>query len=178
MRPRHRTSASEHVILVDPADREIGTAEKLEAHQKGWLHRAFSVFVFNPAGQLLLQRRHPAKYHSGGLWSNTCCSHPRPGEPVDAAAHRRLQEEMGFHCSLEWVSRFVYEAALDDGLREHEVDHVFVGTFDGHPSPDDREVSEWRWADVSSVQRELTAHPTQFTHWFPLALRKVLHTPT
>lgn len=174
MPPHHRTSASERVILVDRHDRDIGTAEKLEAHRKGWLHRAFSVFVFNSEGQLLLQQRHPAKYHSGGLWSNTCCSHPRPGEPVDAAAHRRLREEMGIACALERISHFVYKTALDDDLYEHEVDHVLVGTFDGDPTPSRYEVSDWRWADVAALRRELDAHPDRFTHWFPLALREVI----
>lgn len=172
--PHDPPGTSEQVVLVDRHDRTIGTAEKLLAHEQGWRHRAFSVFVFDPAGRLLLQQRHPAKYHSGGLWSNTCCSHPRPGESVDVAAHRRLREEMGLGCELEGISSFVYETALENHLHEHEVDHVFIGTLNSDPAPNRREVCDWRWIDVPALQRALVAHPDRFTYWFPLALQEVL----
>src|SRR5690349_17076045 len=123
----------EYLILVDEQDHEIGTEEKLKTHRDAKLHRAFSIFIFNKKGQLLLQRRALSKYHSGGLWTNTCCGHPRPGENIDKAAHRRLQEEMGFDCNMKDVFRFTYKAPLDHGLTEHEVDHVFIGTCDAQP---------------------------------------------
>jgi len=125
--------AKELVVLVDENDNEIGVEEKINAHRKGLLHRAFSIFVFNSKNELLLQKRAADKYHSGGLWSNTCCSHPRPGENLKDAAHRRLQEEMGFDCSLREVFSFLYKKSFDNGLTEHELDHVFFGKFDGIP---------------------------------------------
>lgn len=167
----------EYVILVDEQDQPVGTAEKLRAHVEGWLHRALSVFVFNTDGALLLQQRHPAKYHSGGLWSNTCCSHPRPGEDVTAAAHRRLKEEMGFDCDLERVSHFFYKAKLDETLYEHECDHLFSGRFDGTPVPNAEEVADWRWVDVHALAEDLAAHPERYTFWLPLALQRVLTRP-
>jgi len=136
--------AGERVVLVDERDREVGTAPKLAAHEDGALHRAFSVFVLNGHGELLLQRRADTKYHSAGLWTNTCCGHPRPGEPVAAAARRRLREEMGFDCEPAPAGTFVYRAEVG-GLVEHEYDHVFVGRHETDPLPDPAEVSEWRW---------------------------------
>lgn len=161
---------AEHVVLVDRDDREVGTAEKLTAHAQAKLHRALSVFVSDGAGRLLLQRRARGKYHSGGLWSNTCCGHPRPDETVDAAAHRRLREEMGFDCPLERAFAFTYRADVGGGLVEHEHDHVFVGRFDGTPRPDPREVEVWRWVPVTEVLEDLDAHPDHYTAWFRLAL--------
>jgi isopentenyl-diphosphate Delta-isomerase len=160
----------EHVILVDRDDAAIGRAEKTRAHQEGLLHRAFSVFVFDGRGSLLLQRRALTKYHSGGLWSNTCCSHPRPGEGTEEAAHRRLAEEMGFDCPLEHVYRFVYRAPLDHGLQEHEVDHVFFGRFDGEVRGDAAEVLDWRWCSLDAVRQGLAARPGDYTVWFRLAM--------
>src|SRR2546423_9920022 len=128
--------AAEQLILVDSSDREIGVGEKLETHREGRLHRAFSIFIFDGAGRLLLQKRAPTKYHSGGLWSNTACGHPRPGEETVAAAHRRLREEMGFDCELRAAFGFLYRAELRERLIEHEYDHVFVGEFRGAPAPD------------------------------------------
>src|SRR5215207_6915560 len=150
--------AQETVVLVDEHDREVGLAPKLEAHETGVLHRAFSVFVLNAKGELLLQRRAGIKYHCGGLWTNTACGHPRPGEPVAAAARRRLREEMGFDCELTPIGAFLYRADVGGGLHEHEYDHVFVGRHDADPDPDPAE------ADRS---------PETFTPWFPLALREM-----
>ena len=159
----------EHVILVDERDAPVGVAEKLEAHRAGALHRAFSVFVQDRAGQVLLQRRAEAKYHSGGLWSNTCCGHPRPGEDTRAAATRRLREEMGVACALEAVGGFVYRARLGE-LTEHEFDHVFAGRFDGDPRPDPAEVVEWRWMNLDALTRDLEARPERYTVWLVNAL--------
>ena len=160
----------EEVVLVDRSDAPIGTMEKLEAHKQGLLHRAFSVFVFNSNRELMLQRRALHKYHSGGLWTNTCCSHPRPGELVEAAAHRRLEEEMGFDCTIDFAFHFIYEAHLDQNLVEHELDHVFTGTYDGpvHPNPD--EVAEVRFISMEQLHQELQTHPEQYTEWFKIAV--------
>lgn len=156
----------DEVILVDAADRVVGRAEKLAAHAAGLLHRAFSVFVFDSAGRMLLQQRARAKYHSGGLWSNACCSHPRPGEDTEAAAHRRLAEEMGFDCALERVHGFVYRAEVGNGLVEHEYDHVYVGRCDALPRCDPREVDAWRWIEPRSLARAVARRPELFTYWF------------
>lgn len=164
----------EDVVLVDENDLEIGTLEKLRAHAEGRLHRAFSVFVFDDRGRMLLQRRAAGKYHSGGLWSNTTCSHPRPGEALEKAVRRRLREEMGIECALRFAFSFVYRADVGGGLTEHEYDHVYVGRFDGDPAPDPAEVEAWRWASVSEVRREVEADPAAFTFWFRIVLRQVL----
>jgi isopentenyl-diphosphate delta-isomerase len=156
------------VILVDEHGQAIGQTDKMEAHRTGTLHRAFSVFVFNTRGELLLQQRAHDKYHSAGLWTNTCCSHPRPGEATEAAAHRRLQEEMGFDCPLTEVFSLIYKTALAD-LYEHEYDHIFVGRYDGDPVPNPGEVAAWRWAPVATIAQDLTEHPERYTHWFHLA---------
>ncbi|MEX2582486.1 MAG: isopentenyl-diphosphate Delta-isomerase [Gemmatimonadota bacterium] len=163
----------EEVVLVDVRDNQLGTAPKLQAHREGRLHRAISVFLFNPAGEMLLQRRAGGKYHSAGLWSNACCSHPRPGEQPHAAAIRRLQEEMGIAAPLDYAFSFVYKAELESGLWEHELDHVFVGTSTEIPSPDASEVGEWRWTSVDEVEAELEREPSSFTVWFPLAFREL-----
>lgn len=162
----------ERVILVDARDVPVGEAEKLEAHRRGALHRAFSVFLLDRAGRVLLQRRAASKYHSGSLWSNTCCGHPRPGEGAAAAAARRLQEEMGVQCPLEPAGAFVYRAQLGE-LVEHEYDHVFVGRFDGSPEPDPAEVAEWRWETRGELQADLAAHPERYTVWLAKALAEV-----
>ncbi|HLB36849.1 MAG TPA: isopentenyl-diphosphate Delta-isomerase [Gemmatimonadales bacterium] len=159
----------ERVILVDERDAPVGELEKLEAHRRGALHRAFSVFVHDREGRVLLQRRAQSKYHSGGLWSNTCCGHPRPGENTGAAATRRLREEMGFECRLEAAGGFLYRARLGD-LTEHEFDHVFAGRFDGDPRPDPAEVAEWGWTHVDQLTRDLVTHPERYTVWLAKAL--------
>lgn len=155
----------EKVVLVNTRDEELGTMGKLEAHQKGALHRAFSIFIFNDEGQLLMQRRAGDKYHSGGLWTNTCCSHPRKGESLAAAADRRLQEEMGIAIPLQHRFSFIYKASLDNGLYEHEVDHVFFGRFDGTPDPDPAEVAEWKHVPVNELDIQIVQHPELFTFW-------------
>ncbi|MFQ6046363.1 MAG: isopentenyl-diphosphate Delta-isomerase [Gemmatimonadales bacterium] len=169
-RKGHVVAPEELVVLVDERDRERGSSPKLAAHVVGELHRAFSVFVFDPQGRLLLQRRALGKYHSAGLWSNTCCGHPRPGEPVAKAAHRRLREEMGIDCLLRPAFDFIYRAELENGLIEHEYDHVFVGRFAGVPAPNPDEVAEWRWASVSAVTAELESEPARYTAWLRIAL--------
>ncbi|MBP6310721.1 MAG: isopentenyl-diphosphate Delta-isomerase [Flavobacteriales bacterium] len=160
----------EQVILIDPDDRELGHMEKLAAHREGMLHRAFSVFVFNDHGELLLQQRASSKYHSAGLWTNTCCGHPRPGETIQEAAGRRLFEEMGVKIELTPVFHFVYRAELENGLVENELDHVLIGRFSKDPDPDPSEASDWRWVQRESLARELKEYPKLFTAWFPLCV--------
>jgi isopentenyl-diphosphate delta-isomerase len=164
----------ERVILVNENDEEIGTAGKLEVHRTGVLHRAFSVFVVNSRGEMLLQRRAHDKYHCGGLWSNTACGHPRPGEDTRAAAVRRTREEMGFTCELEPASVLLYRTNVGGGLTEHEYDHLFVGKFDGEPSPSEAEVAEWRWVETETLLVEVAADKDRFTPWFLLALPKIV----
>lgn len=159
-------SSEERVVLVDEEDRELGTAPKLQAHRDGALHRAVSVFLFNDDGEVLLQRRADGKYHSAGLWSNACCSHPRSGEKPEAAASRRLNEEMGLSVPLEFVFHFTYRCSFPGGLSEHEFDHVFVGHTNSDPTPDASEVSGWRWEPVDAVADELKMNPERFTAWF------------
>lgn len=163
----------ELVILVDQDDRETGVMEKIEAHREALLHRAFSVFVFNSKGELMLQQRALGKYHSPGLWTNTCCSHPRPGEDTEAAAHRRLQEEMGFDCTLTKIFHFTYKAPFDNNLTEHEVDHVFVGFSDELPSVNPDEVESFRFATLKDISLEMSKNPEMFTVWFQIAFERV-----
>lgn len=163
----------EQVIIVDELDRELGIEGKLAAHRSGVLHRAFSIFVRDRTGRILLQQRALGKYHSGGLWSNTCCGHPRPGEPIAEAARRRLGEEMGFACPIERLGTFTYRAELDGGLIEHELDHVFVGLFDGTPVPDPSEVAGWRWVEAGALAADLEESPTRYTAWLGPALQIV-----
>ncbi len=160
----------EYVILVDDRDREVGTAEKLQAHREGRLHRAFSVFVVSDRGDLLLQQRAPHKYHSGGLWTNTCCSHPRPGETTHAAAHRRLWEEMGIRCPLQEIFHFIYRIQFDNGLWEHEFDRVFVGRFNGDPQPNPDEATAWQWVALDALQADIAIHPERYTYWLQTCL--------
>ena len=162
------------VILVDQHDNEIGFADKMEAHQKGLLHRAFSIFIFNSGGQLLLQKRTHNKYHSGGLWSNTCCSHPRPGEKTPDAAKRRLWEEMGLRSKLQKAFNFSYRVEFANGLVENEFDYVFIGLCDMDPNPDPREVADWKYVDVDFVLRDSVNQPEQYTFWFKKSISKVL----
>lgn len=164
----------ERVILVGRDDRELGTAEKMEAHRQGLLHRAFSVFILNSRDEVLLQRRAEGKYHSGGLWSNACCSHPRPGEGIEQGARRRLREEMGLEAPLERVGRFIYRARLGPDLWEHELDHVLLGRSDQSPTPDPTEVSGWRWVSLAALKDELHARPDDFTVWLERVLESVL----
>jgi isopentenyl-diphosphate delta-isomerase len=164
----------QRVILVDGKDRRIGTSEKIRAHSNGGIpHRAFSVFVFNRKGETLMQRRARDKYHMPGIWSNTCCSHQRPGERSASAAHRRLREEMGFDCKMKEVFTFKYEADVGNGLREREYDHVFFGSFNGEPSPDPKEVSEWKWMGLDELKIEIDRNAKHYTPWLRLMIKEV-----
>lgn len=156
----------EYVTLVDQNDRTIGSAEKLEAHQRGLLHRAFSVFIFDQYGRLLLQKRASEKYHSACLWTNTCCGHPRPGEALRGAAARRLFEEMGFGCELRSLFSFQYRTEFDDGLIEHELDHVLVGRHDGNPQPDPTEVEDYQWLSTTELAERICLEPERYSYWF------------
>jgi isopentenyl-diphosphate Delta-isomerase len=164
---------TEFVILVDEHDNETGTMEKLEAHKKALLHRAISVFIFNSGGEWLLQRRALGKYHSNGLWTNTCCSHPFPGETNLEAANRRLMEEMGLKAPLRKLFHFTYKAELDNELTEHELDHVFLGVTDDEPVINPDEVKEWKYISWEQLHRELDSMPESFTFWFRLIAERV-----
>lgn len=164
----------EEVILVNTSDEVIGTMPKLEAHLQGKLHRAFSIFIFTSSGQLLLQQRAFDKYHSPGEWTNTCCSHPKPGEKTDDAAIRRLQEEMGMECKMEAVFSFRYEAEVGDGLIENEYDHVYFGTSDSLPQPNAEEVSAFRYTDMEELKADLIEHPENYTAWLKISFEQVL----
>lgn len=164
----------QEVILVNEADIPIGAMEKLEAHQKARLHRAFSVFVFNTRGDLLLQQRADNKYHSPGLWTNTCCSHPNPGEDTEAAAQRRLGEEMGFQTRLVKAFDFIYQAPFDNGLTEHEFDHVFVGRHDGEILPNKEEVKDYCYQSPTEIESAMESHPQKYTVWFHIAFPKLM----
>lgn len=161
-----RIFSMEYIIQVDENDREIAPIEKLAAHRKGLLHRAFSILIFNAQKQLLLQKRHQAKYHSGGLWTNSCCSHPRDGEPIRAAAKRRLREELGIVCELTPAFEFTYRAELDNGLIENEYDHVFIGRYNGPVYPNKDEIEAIRWASLEEVRADIQQHPDDYTYWF------------
>ncbi|MBS0233815.1 MAG: isopentenyl-diphosphate Delta-isomerase [Proteobacteria bacterium] len=156
----------EEVVLVDPEDNETGTAEKLDAHRQGNLHRAFSVMVWDSRGRLLLQRRQIDKYHSGGLWTNTCCGHPRPGETTAQAAARRLNEEMSIVCPLMPIGTFTYRAELDAGLIEHEFVHVFRGVYNGIIAPNPAECDGYSWSSPEVLRKQIEADPQCFSAWF------------
>lgn len=160
----------EQVILVTPSDEEIGFMEKMEAHEKGLLHRAFSVLVFNSNGALLLQQRSLNKYHSPGLWTNTCCSHPRPYEETLTAAMRRMEEEMGLSVPLKEIFHFTYRAELEHGLVEHEIDHVFIGFTDVHPQINSSEAMNFDWQSLREIKQNLLTEPEKYTAWFQLLL--------
>lgn len=163
----------ENVILVDEQDNEIGLMEKMEAHEKGLLHRAFSVFIFNSKNELMLQQRSEDKYHSGGLWTNTCCSHPRAGESLQGAATRRMMEEMGFSCELNYEFSFIYKAHLDNNLTEHELDHVFFGFYDGLPHLNPQEAKAWEYASLEEIKNDIYNNPQQYTEWFKIIFNRV-----
>ena len=163
----------QEVILVDKNDRQTGTMEKMMAHTTGSLHRAFSVFIFDGEGKMLLQRRAMNKYHSGGLWTNACCSHPFPGESTHEGALRRLQEEMGFQTPLAPMFHFTYEAKFDNGLTEHEYDHVFYGKYEGAIAPDKEEVMDYEYKTIDQIRSELEIHPEKYTAWFLIAFPRL-----
>lgn len=157
------------VILVDENDQQIGEHEKMDAHVKGLLHRAFSVFIFNSKGEMLLQQRASSKYHSPNLWTNACCSHPQPGEQTNAAAMRRLGEELGFVTHIEHLFSFVYRSSFDNGLTEHEFDHVFKGIYDGPIKANEAEVQDFKFLSVDHIREDLASYPEKYTAWFRLA---------
>jgi isopentenyl-diphosphate Delta-isomerase len=162
----------EQVILVNEKDEQIGLMAKQEAHEKGVLHRAFSVFIFNDNEELLLQQRALNKYHSPGLWTNTCCSHQRDGEDSVHAGIRRLQEEMGFTTTLKKTTSFIYKAPFDNGLTEHEFDHILVGQFNGTPDINPEEVAQWKWMPLEEVKNDIEVHPELYTIWFKIIFEK------
>ena len=162
----------ENVVLVDRNDNPMGLMPKLEAHEKGVLHRAFSVFILNRKGQLMLQRRALDKYHSPGLWTNTCCSHPRESESIIKAGLRRLKEEMGFTTPLEPMFSFIYKSKFDNGLTEHEFDHVLLGYYDKQPFINAIEVSEWKWMSLEKIILEIKNKPEEFTVWFKIIFER------
>lgn len=163
----------EYVILVDEQDNDIGVMEKMKAHQDGLLHRAFSVFIFNDQDELLLQQRAISKYHSGGLWTNTCCSHPRPNETIKDAANRRLFEEMGMSCDLKIKTSFIYKTPFDNGLTEHELDYVLIGKTNENPQVNKEEVESYKWMLVKDIKKDISDNPDHYTSWFKIALEKL-----
>lgn len=167
-------SLYDEVILIDENDNQIGTCEKLKAHQEGLLHRAFSIFIFNPEGKLLIQKRAINKYHSGGLWSNTCCSHPRVQEKIELAAHRRLLEEVGFDCSISEIFSFHYKVDLGNNIFEHEYDHVFIGKYDGEVKPNTNEVAYCDWVNTETLLLSIKENPYHYTYWLKYILNYLL----
>lgn len=164
---------NEFVILVDENDNEVGVMEKLLAHREGQLHRAFSVFIFNDKGELLLQQRALSKYHSAGLWTNTCCSHPRPNETIKDSANRRLFEEMGLSCDLVIKTNFIYKALFDNGLTEHEFDYVLIGRTNQNPVINTEEAAGYKWQSIPDIRKDMALNPGNYTEWFKIALDKV-----
>ncbi|GHM99079.1 isopentenyl-diphosphate Delta-isomerase [Cytophagales bacterium WSM2-2] len=161
------------LILVDEHDKPWGKLEKDQVHQLGLLHRAFSVFIFNSKGELLLQQRAEGKYHSAGLWTNTCCSHPRYGEELSEAIPRRLEEEMGMKVSTQFIFSFTYKAKFENGLTEHEFDHVYYGVSDELPHPNPAEVSQWKYVSIKSLEADIASSPTQYTAWLKICLPRL-----
>ncbi|MBU1046481.1 isopentenyl-diphosphate Delta-isomerase [Patescibacteria group bacterium] len=160
------------IILVDDKDNEIGKGEKMKVHKEGKLHRAFSIFIFNSKKELLIQKRAINKYHNGGLWSNSCCSHPNYGESLGKATHRRLKEEMGFDCNLVKMSSFIYRKKFENGLIEHEYDHIFVGEYEKEPVPNLEEVEDWRWINLEDLKNDILINSDNYTFWFKKILDK------
>ena len=163
----------EEVILVNEQDEVIGHREKLSAHQDGLLHRAFSVLLFNEDNEMLLQKRALHKYHSGGLWSNACCSHPRPDEDIEAAVNRRLMEELGLECECKKAFNFIYKAEFENGLTEHELDYVFVGQCNSIPNLNPEEAMDFRWISKSDLENEMAENPEEFTFWFHEIMKRL-----
>lgn len=163
----------EFVILVDSKDNSLGKMEKMEAHRSGNLHRAFSVFVYNDIGEMMLQRRAFSKYHSPGLWTNACCSHPKPEESTIDAAHRRLMEEMGFDCKLEEIFSFIYKAEVGNELTEHEFDHVFTGKWNKPPELNSEEADDWKFMPIDAIRKDMIQNPSNYTVWFRIAFAEI-----
>ena len=160
----------EQVILVDEQDNVVGAMDKLEAHRQGILHRAFSIVIFNSKGELLLQKRSMKKYHSGGLWTNSCCSHPKPDELISHAARSRLNYEMGIDLHPDFAYKFLYKSQLDNNFIEHELDHVFTGVFDGTPVINSEEVEDWKFVNIDDLQADILQNPDNYTVWFRLIM--------
>ena len=165
-------TAPKYVILVDAQDNELGVMEKLQAHQEGKLHRAFSIFIFNNKNELLLQQRALSKYHSGGLWTNTCCSHPSPNETILDAAQRRLFEEMGISCDLKIINHFIYQSDFENGLKEYEFDYIIIGQSNDVPLINKDEVANYKWQSIAEIENDIILNPTHYTAWFKIALQK------
>ena len=161
------------VVLVDTNNRRIGVEEKIKAHKEGKLHRAFSIFIFNSKGELLIQQRAETKYHSGGVWSNTVCSHPKPNETYFEATHRRLKEEMGFDCKLKKSFSFVYNAGFQNGLIENEYDCVFIGKYDSEPKPNQKEIMDHKWISIEKLKQDIASHPNKYSVWLKIALNEM-----
>lgn len=162
----------DNIILVDEKDNQIGVEEKLKVHREGKLHRAFSILIFNSRGETLLQKRAAGKYHCPGLWTNTCCSHPRASYDIREEAERRLKEEMGIDCGLKEIFSFIYKASLGE-LTEHEFDHVFVGQFEGNPSPNPEEADGWKWISVEDLKKDVRENQEIYTPWFRIIVGKI-----
>lgn len=160
----------EHVIIVDKNDKELGKCCKQKAHKQAIRHRAFSIFIFNSKGQLLIQKRHPKKYHSGGLWSNSCCSHPTPGQTTDDAANMRLKEEMGIHCTIRKVSSFSYLSKVGDNIFEHEYDHIYSGISDETPQLNHDEAIDFKWVGIRDLLSDMTSNKASYTTWFKMIM--------
>jgi isopentenyl-diphosphate delta-isomerase len=165
--------SEQQVILVDENNNQIGVTEKIKAHREGRLHRAFSIFVFNSQGEFLIQQRAKMKYHSGELWSNTVCSHPKPNETYDQAVHRRLKEEMGFDCELKKMFCFIYNTGFENGLTENEYDCVFFGKYDDEPQPNPEEVMDHKWINLKKLDRDISQNPNKYSVWLKIALEKM-----
>lgn len=163
----------QEVILVNEKDEQVGVMEKIEAHRRGLLHRAFSVFIFNHKGEMLLQQRAAAKYHSAGLWSNACCSHPAPGEDIEAAARRRVTEELGIDIPLVKQFHFIYKTEFDNGLTEYEYDHVFTGYFNSLPDFNTQEIQDCCYKNMEDIRQSIKTHPRIFTEWFKIAFPEI-----
>jgi isopentenyl-diphosphate Delta-isomerase len=167
----------DQVILVDENDNEVGVMEKLQAHVEGRLHRAFSILIFNEKGELLLQKRARGKYHSGGLWTNTCCSHPVPGEAIEVTVKRRLMEEMGLECTPRYFYKFLYKAHLDSHMIEHELDYVFTAVCGGTPSLNPEEAEDWKYVSLETLKHDIQKNPQHYTFWFRLIMEQLDRTP-
>ncbi|MDK2770642.1 MAG: isopentenyl-diphosphate Delta-isomerase [Flavobacterium sp.] len=167
--------SKEKVILVDTNDEPIGLMEKIAAHEQALLHRAFSVFILNDNNEIMLQQRAQSKYHSPLLWTNTCCSHQRPGETNIQAGKRRLREEMGFEVDLQELFHFIYKAPFDNGLTEHELDHVMIGKFNDEPNINKEEVEDWKWMSIEAIKQDMQQNPDVYTVWFKIIFDEFYH---
>lgn len=163
----------EYITLVDENDNVVGAAEKIGAHRNAMLHRAFSIFIFNSRGELLIQQRSEKKYHSPGMWANTCCGHPRPGETLEGAAHRRLREEMGFDAPLAKAFSFIYKCEFENGLTENEYDYVLIGKWDGEPKKNPDEAADYKWISKDTLEEDIKKNPDKYTLWFKIAWEKL-----